>query len=198
MSIPTEPVPPPSAAASEPEGGTTRYSVPEVARRLGISERAVRKRITVGTLTAHKEQGAWVVLLPATMGAVPPDPAVLEAVPEHGITAQEGGTGAPAVDLAPLVAHLERKDDEIRRLSEAAMAWQFRALRAEERLAQLEPGPIAAVDQNAQDMPQARDPGPVRDDRPAEASQTFEPVSDTLGLVWRRWWRRVRGGRMWL
>jgi hypothetical protein len=32
-----------------------RYSVPETARLLGISERAVRKRITAGTLEAHKE-----------------------------------------------------------------------------------------------------------------------------------------------
>lgn len=148
---------------------------------------------------AHKEQAAWVVLS-ATTGAVPAEPAAPEAVHEDGTSAQEGGTGAAAVDLAPMVAYLGRKDDEIRRQPEAATAWQFRALRAEERLAQLEAGPIAGdVDQGSlltaepQNAPQERYPGPVRDDRAAEASETLPPVSAALGLTWRRWWRRMRG-----
>jgi hypothetical protein len=63
MSESTEPVPPTSAAPTGTEVGTVRYSVPETARLLNISERAVRKRITAGTLDAHKEGNAWVVLL---------------------------------------------------------------------------------------------------------------------------------------
>jgi hypothetical protein len=59
---------------AEPNGGTSgtggRYSVPEVARLLGISERAVRKRITAGTLDAVKEAGVWIV----TLEAVPTEP----------------------------------------------------------------------------------------------------------------------------
>ena len=82
-------------------GGTNgtegRYSVPQTARLLGISERAVRKRITTGTLSAELSPHGWLVDLPA----------VLEAVP--GGT--NGGTGAvpseparyqvPPVDTSP-------------------------------------------------------------------------------------------------
>jgi hypothetical protein len=144
-----------------------RYSVPEVARLLGISERAVRKRITAGTLDAHKEGNAWVVLLPATTGAVPMAPAASGAVPS---AAPVGGTGTAAVDLTPLVEHLERKDAEIRRLSDALAGWQFRALRAEEKIEALEAGPIAG---EASDIPQERAPAPGRDDEPVRASETL-------------------------
>jgi hypothetical protein len=89
--------------------------------------------------------------------------------------------------LAPLVAMIERKDQEIRRLNDAAMAWQFRALRAEEQLAALAPGPISG-------MPQDAHPGPVRGDRGQMASEPMPHASDSLALVWRRWWRRMRGG----
>src|SRR5215213_11991027 len=94
MSEPSELVPPTSTAPIGTEHGTVRYSVPEVARLLGISERAVRKRITTGTLDAHKEGSAWVVLLPTTTGAVLAAPAAPEAVPS---AAPGGGTAVPDV-----------------------------------------------------------------------------------------------------
>ena len=54
-----------------------RYSVPQVARLLGISERAVRKRISAGSLQAEREGGHWSILL---------------AEPEGGTGAVPGGT----------------------------------------------------------------------------------------------------------
>jgi len=136
-----------------------------VARVLGISERAVRKRITAGTLDAHKEGNAWVVVLPSTTGAVPAAPAAPGAVPERGT---EGGT----VDVAPLadlLADVTRRNEE---LAAAAALWQYRAMQAEERLAQLEAGPIAGdSDRGALEMPQERAAGTLRGDQPEVVSE---------------------------
>ncbi len=52
-------------------GGTVRYSVPQAARYLGISERAVRKRIQTGSLAAERDGRQWIVFLPAVPDAVP-------------------------------------------------------------------------------------------------------------------------------
>src|SRR5688572_16980574 len=125
------PVPPTGTAASGPPDGTVRYSVPEAARALGISERAVRKRIDAHTLFAVREGRSWCVYLPGGTAevpepavptaepAVPPDP-----VPEPDAVpaAVPGGT-----DLRPLVDLVERQAAEIQRLTEAATTWQLRA-----------------------------------------------------------------------
>ena len=63
---------------------TVRYSVPQMARYLGISERAVRKQIEAGKLFAVKEDRAWVVIVdrsavPSSVPAAAARPA--EAVP---------------------------------------------------------------------------------------------------------------------
>jgi hypothetical protein len=165
MSEPTEPVPPASAAPSGTEAGTTRYSVPQVARVLGISERAVRKRLTAGTLDAHEEGNAWVVLLPPTTGAVPAASAGPGAVPG---AAPEGGTRA--VDLAPMAELIDRLTRDNQELAAGAALWQERARFLGERLQALEAGPIAT---EAPDVPLERDPGPVRDVVAAEASDTL-------------------------
>ncbi len=47
-----------------------QYTVPEVARRLGISERAVRLRIETGALAAVRDGRQWWVTLPGLDGAV--------------------------------------------------------------------------------------------------------------------------------
>jgi len=149
--------------------------VPEVARQLNISERAVRKRITAGTLDAHKEGSAWVVLLPATMGAVPAAPTAQEAVPEGGTAAPDVGQGLheAIVQLRTLLAEERQRAD---RYLEASTIWQGRALQLEERLKALEAGPIAG------DVPQERDPGPVRD------VQTAKPPDSLIDRI-----RRVIG-----
>jgi excisionase family DNA binding protein len=62
-----------SDTAGGTNGGTVRYSVPEAARYLGISERAVRKRIDAGTLAAERNGSRWVVFLKAVPGSVQGD-----------------------------------------------------------------------------------------------------------------------------
>jgi hypothetical protein len=180
MSDPTEPVPPLSTASHGTGTGPARYSVPEVARLLGISERAVRKRITAGTLDAHKEGNAWVVLLHATTGAVPAASAAQEAVPS---TEPEGGTAAldvheAMVQLRTLLAEERQCAD---RYLEAPTIWQGRALQLEERLKALEAGPIAVETERLQnvDSPQERAVATERDENASIVS------SDSL-IEWAR------------
>lgn len=62
------------------DGGTIRLSVPEAARHLGISERAVRKRIEAGTLPAERDGSKWIVTVPITAEEAVPSEEVVEAV----------------------------------------------------------------------------------------------------------------------
>lgn len=67
---------------TEPGTAPLRRSVPQVARMLGISERAVRKRIETNQLLAVKEDRAWVVLLdPGTAPLAEPVPPPHHQVP---------------------------------------------------------------------------------------------------------------------
>jgi hypothetical protein len=77
MSEPTEPAPPTSAAPSGTAAGTARYSVPEVARLLGISERAVRKRIAAGDvrITGLIHESGHQAGIVAAEPSEPPQPA---------------------------------------------------------------------------------------------------------------------------
>ncbi len=174
-----EPVPPPGAAPLGTPPGTARHSVPEAARALGISERAVRKRITAGTLAAEKDGHAWVVFLPAGTGAAP------TAEPEPG-----GGPGAApdrrqaapeaVPDLSPLVDLIDRQGAEIARLTEAATVWQMRSRQAEERVLALE-ARVAEADAG-EDAPLAA-PGAPGAPEPAGAAQS-------PSRPWWRFWER--------
>jgi hypothetical protein len=76
-----------------------------------------------------------------------------------------------APDIAPLaelLADVTRRNEE---LSAAAALWQYRAMQAEERLAQLEAGPIAGETSTAVDSPQERAGATERDDQPVKASE---------------------------
>jgi hypothetical protein len=70
-----------SGTGSE-EAAVERYSVPQMARHLGISERAVRKQIETGKLFAVKEDRAWVVIVDhgvvpdSTLGGISTEPVV--------------------------------------------------------------------------------------------------------------------------
>jgi len=172
--------------------------VPEAARALGISERAVRKRITAGTLAAEKAGPAWVVALPAGTGAVPG--AVPGAgVAEPAVPGAAQGAGAGGTDLAPLADLIERQGEAIQRLTEAATAWQFRALRAEGQLKALEAGPIPpSPDRTGPDAPRTPPASPFAGLPPeevlADSAKTSSSSAITSALGWRRWWRRVTAG----
>ena len=64
-------------------GGTAWLSVPQAARHLGISERAVRKRIAVHSLSAQRDGGGpWRVRVGTTGAAVPEPPKVGTTAPD--------------------------------------------------------------------------------------------------------------------
>jgi excisionase family DNA binding protein len=96
-------------------GGTIWLSVPEAARRLGISERAVRKRIDAGTLRAERDGGGpWRVEV-GTADAVPESApggtrgGTQEATAAEPIEAayQVAGDGQPGAVLVPLQTMVE-------------------------------------------------------------------------------------------
>jgi len=183
------------AAPAEPDGGTgtagggtrrgtARYSVPEAARALGISERAVRKRITAGARDAEKDGTAWAVSLPAGTGAVRGAvPAAEPAAPTepHAVPGAAPGAVPGGPDLAPvaeLIADLSRRNAD---LAASAALWQERARVLEGRLLALGAGEVS---QDAPRTPSA----------PPGAAEQPNPARDTLAARWRRWWRSVREG----
>jgi hypothetical protein len=97
------------------------------------------------------------------------------------------GTSAapvPPVDLTPLVdliADLARKNAE---LTEAATAWQFRAIRAEDQIKQLTAGEASTVAENGA----SRGSG----DATGRDGQSDTPQS-SRGTTARSWWRRLVG-----
>jgi excisionase family DNA binding protein len=106
------------------EGGTIQLSVPAAARRLGISERAVRKRIEAGTLPAERDGSKWVVTGPITdETAVPPEPIEAEyrVTPEVIEAAIERTGDKYVADMQVIFdrvgrlyeAHLAAKDETI-------------------------------------------------------------------------------------
>ena len=170
-----------------PVTAPVRYSVPEAARALGISERAVRKRIDAGTLEATKEGRSWVVVLPTIVrtarSAVPAVPVIITMEPGTGTGPEAAVPDAvPAIDLTPLVEAMERQSKEIQRVTEAATAWQFRAMRAEDRLMQLTAGEGA---------PQAVSVAPDGPDQVDVGVRSSRSSATTVG----GWWRWLMGRR---
>ena len=166
------------AADPAPRRGTARYSVPEAARALGISERAVRKRITAGTLDAEKDGTAWAVFLPTGTRA---EPGTVPAVPG---TAGAAPSAAPrGTDVEPLAVLIGDLTRENRQLAEAAAVWQFRALQAEDRLKVLTAG-------TAHDAPHSRQDRPGMAEAPPSTGSPFVAGSPAPR---RPWWRRLLG-----
>ena len=150
-------------------GGTVRYSVPQAARYLGISERAVRKRIDAGTLAAERDGRQWVVFLVAVPDAVPSGTSSDgEAVP--------GGTSG-GTDAEPIEAHYRVTPDEIEQAIErtgdkyvADFAIMFN------RLDDLYRDWLADKDRLISELQQQRDTLQRRD-RELEAQQVEAPAS---------------------
>jgi len=159
-------------ANADPRRGTARYSVPEAARALGISERAVRKRITAGTLDAEKEGVAWSVFLPV---GIRTDPEAVPVAPaaQGAVLGTAAGTVPGGTDVEPLAVLIGELSRENRQLAEAAAVWQFRAMQAEERLKALTAG---------ETVPDA----PATNSAPPEATEQADATEEPL-TGFRQW-----------
>jgi hypothetical protein len=127
-----------------PPNGTTHGTVAQLAERLGIITRAVRKRIAAGQLVAERTAHGWAIALPPTesttelaeplaeRGELCPAPAELPAepaAPKTELAEPSGELTALRAQVAWLQAEIERRDTaeaELRRLLAAAL--QQRAL----------------------------------------------------------------------
>ena len=161
-------------------GDRTVLSVPQAAERLGITPDAVRSRLHRGTLAGEKRSGAWRVFFPP----VEPTGARQDA------TGTKQDTDSTAPDA--LIARLEAENAYLRQILDAEIEARRRADHLVAGLVERVRELPATVD--VTDVLQESNPAPLRDDTAARASEPYTPVSDTLALAWRRWWRRMTGG----
>jgi len=153
-------------------GGTVWLSVPQAARHLGISERAVRKRIAAQSLPAQRDGGGpWRVRV-GTTGAAVPEP------PNVGTTAPDAGSVPGALVTA---------GDDWR----AVLAAKDQVIAAQAATISAQAQTIAALIAT-RPMPEAQPAAPVPPsgtEVPVRANDT----NDTKGSVWtrlRRHWGR--------
>lgn len=185
----------------------------DAAALLGLSTEATRKRIQRGTLAGLKIDGAWFVERSSLPDSPDARPAVqggraqddIQVAGRHqddaGPDVRTAGE-TPSIDLTPLVNMISQLHSENRQLAEAATIWQMRARQAEEKLAALEAGPIAAAvsERDVVDAPESASEGPQRVEDAAQGNSVSQEISDApvpaevqLATGWRRWWRRVLG-----
>jgi len=176
-----------SAAAPDIGGVSGVLSAREAATALGVSERTVRRAIQRGELIATKHAGSFQIT-PAALddyrrretgqrtlshAATPDSPAAAQDITAgHAAAADTGqGPGEAVAVLRELLAEERRKSDS---LLEASLIWQTRALQLEQRLKELEAGPIVqAAGDVAQNMPQERAAATLRGDQTAVVSDSL-------------------------
>jgi hypothetical protein len=195
------------AEPAELQGGTSgtggRYSVPEVARMLGISERAVRKRITAGMLEAHKEAGAWVVTLPADLGggtgpepAVPPEPRGGARVDERD-SHQERRIADLELDrdrwheeAQRTASQLEHEQENVRGLIVALARAEQRAELAEQRLNEVLRIPSGTESSDHTPTSLGTAPGTTKQGRRVDQASTGEAGQASRLRSWWEWIKR--------
>lgn len=212
------------AAAQDTEAAALPFSAREAATALGVSERTIRRAIQRGELTAVKHSGTFhitpqsletyrshptgqsgqsVLSRAATTdshaAAADGNASDFAAARDNVAAAQDSGPGAAdaVVVLRELLTEERNKSDA---LLEASLIWQTRALQLQERLAQLEAGPITVPAHEHANAPDNVIEAPQRDEGAQMGNQTLqEPTADPvptevqLATGWRRWWRRVLG-----
>ncbi len=122
-----------SAVPSAPGPERVPLTVPAAAQALGISERAVRKRITAGTLEAVRDGTRWLVYLPAPDGTSTGSSEDRFAVP-NGTGADSrysGGTGTALDSLLEDLRALRLRNEE---LAGQLGFWQGRFQEAEKTI----------------------------------------------------------------
>jgi excisionase family DNA binding protein len=110
---------------------TEAVSVPQAARRLGISERAVRKQIQTGKLRAERDGRRWIVYL--------------ESETESGTSTADSGTAEVPLGTSSdsrLIEHLQRENarlwEELEARREAERELRIIIARLSERPAAIE------------------------------------------------------------
>src|SRR5215216_3084991 len=151
---------------ADPTESQQRLTVHDAARRLGISEDAVRMRVKRGTLSANKEGGRLYVLLD-----IEPTP---EPTPDR--------TGELIEELRGRVLSLEHQLDQEREANRenrriiVALTSRIPAIEA--------PSEERESPQTVEDEPERAEPQPVAGEAQGEAQES----------VHRPWWRRMFGG----
>lgn len=155
----------------QPEPG--RYSVPQAARIIGISERGVRRRIEAGTLAAERDGTRWVVLLSPELGGTGSGTAPPHAVP--------GGT------LPPSTAPLDSVPADLYRELEARAArTQHEKEQAQQQAAYFQ-GQLEELREHVRLLTDSQHTEQGR-------SGMLEPATiDTETATPRPWWRRIFG-----
>jgi hypothetical protein len=126
-------------ALAAPAAGTAWYSVPAAAERLGLKERAVRKRIAAGTVVAQRTSAGWRVQLPAALEPVPDRHEAGTAIPMAG-TVPAPGPDELIDQLRSETAFLRQELQEQRARHTAEIeAWQERLREAHLLAAQRSP-----------------------------------------------------------
>ena len=173
-----------------------RVTVQEAARRLGVKEDAIRKRIQRGSIRNQKDPSGrvWVWVRPAQDTAQDADASSQdEAQDPYRDTTQDSAQDGRLEDLREQVAYLRRQLDEEREARRradtilvqlsAANAEQARTIRAIE--APQEPPEDAETVEEAPEGPETR---------PATGGVQEATRGAEAGGERRPWWRRVFGG----
>jgi excisionase family DNA binding protein len=116
-----------TAPTSSEAQGLVPQSVPQAARVLGISERAVRKRITAGSLPAERDGRQWIVYVPAVPNGTTGTIDGTTAAPSE----PSGGTSA----VPELLMMIREKDRTIMELAGQVGYLQAELAQAREQLA---------------------------------------------------------------
>lgn len=174
-----------------------RYSVPQVARLLNISERAVRKRISAGTLQAEREGGHWVVLLAEPEGGTGAVPDGTETEP----SGTAGGTTPAEIERAiartgqQYTADLQTILAELRQVYEGQVAAQQETIATQrdlidnqdDQLADLR-GRLAAAEAERDQLRHQVAPQPLS----AAASNPAQVEASAPPVAAQGFWVRVR------
>ena len=199
--------------------GPEPVSVPVAARTLGISERAVRKRIAAGTLRAEPFGRSYRVWLPEDAAPPGPEPGPAPGPgqgPEHGPEPIEAEYRARAVTvspsayaqieairdqwLAPLVAQITEQAQQIGRL-EAERDTAEQMVEEQRRRAERTEREREDLRRRAEALEAERDElraEVTRSAPPAAPAGTYEAedagdVWEDPQPLWRRLWRAIRG-----
>jgi excisionase family DNA binding protein len=165
-----------SESKSGTGSGTERYSVPQAARKLGISERAIRKRIKAGTLTAEREGRHWVVWLPS-------EPESGTSTADSGTSAEPGGTDSEN-DQTALVDQLRAENDRLWAELEKRNDDLVASREAERELRII----VARLTERIPELPE-RTESRQGDDKPHNDESAYESAGETQSEPERSWWK---------